>query len=289
MAAKARLMTKIAAILTDFGTLDTYVGTMKAVMLGIAPDLQIVDITHAIGAQNVREGAFALLNSYRYFPPGTVFCAVVDPGVGSARKPIAAQCAGYYFVAPDNGLLSYSLRDLNSEYHAVALDNPKYLLPGASHTFHGRDIFAPAAARLATDPACLRDMGPKLDLILSFPKPQLAYFRQRVTGEVMHIDHFGNIITSIGNLRWQGDDELVLDMLWHEESPALPISAASAKVTIHSHTIHGISRAYYQAPLGAILAQIDSNGFLEICANQDSAADRLDVELGDKVMLRLEP
>ncbi|MDE2821805.1 MAG: SAM-dependent chlorinase/fluorinase [Chloroflexota bacterium] len=280
-------MTKIAAILTDFGTQDTYVGTMKAVMLGIAPELQIVDITHAIGPQNVREGAFALLNSYRYFPGGTVFCAVVDPGVGSARKPIAARCAGYHFVAPDNGLLSYSLFDLDSEYHAVSLENPEYQLPGASHTFHGRDIFAPAAARLASDPACLKDMGPELDRIVTFPKPQLSYFRQRVTGEVMHIDHFGNIITSIGILRWQGDDELNLDPLWNGEVPELRLAAASANVTIHSHTIHGISRAYHEAQLGAILAQIDSNGFLEICANQESAADRLDIQLGDKVMLRL--
>lgn len=103
----------------------------------------------------------------------------------------------------------------------------------------------------------------------------------------MHIDHFGNIITSIGILRWQGDDELALDALWHDEVPALRLSAASANVTIHSHTIHGISHAYYEAQLGAILAQVDSNGFLEICANQESAADRLDVQLGDKVMLRL--
>ncbi len=280
-------MTKIAAILTDFGTEDTYVGTMKAVMLGIAPQLQIVDITHAIGPQNVREGAFALLNSYRYFPAGTVFCAVVDPGVGSARKPIAAQCAGYHFVAPDNGVLSYCLLDLDSEYQAVSLENPEYHLPGPSHTFHGRDIFAPAAARLASDPASLKAMGPKLDRIVTFPKPQLDYSRQRLTGEVMHIDHFGNIITSIGILRWRGADELRLDALWNDEIPALPLSAASANVTIHSHTIHGISRAYYEAQLGAILAQIDSNGFLEICANHESAADRLDIQLGDKVMLRL--
>lgn len=280
-------MTKIAAILTDFGTEDTYVGTMKAVMLGIAPELQIVDITHAIGPQNVREGAFALLNSYRYFPEGTVFCVVVDPGVGSARKPIAAGCAGYHFVAPDNGVLSYSLLDLDSAYHAVSLENPEYQLPGASHTFHGRDIFAPAAAHLASDPARLQDMGPELDQIVTFPKPQLSYSRQRVTGEVMHIDHFGNIITSIGILRWQGSDELILDALWNDEIPSLRLSAASANVTIHSYTIHGISRAYYEAQFRATLAQIDSNGFLEICANHDNAADRLDVQLGDKVMLRL--
>ncbi len=280
-------MTKIAAILTDFGTEDSYVGTMKAVMLAIAPDLQIVDITHAIQPQNIREGAFALMNSYRFFPEGTVFCVVVDPGVGSARKPIAAKCAGYHFVAPDNGLLSYSLDKLAAAYQAVSLDNPAYHLPRASHTFHGRDIFAPAAARLARDPACLKDMGQTLERILSLPVPQLSYTRGRVIGEVMRIDHFGNIITSIGLLRWVDDDELSLDALWHDGSPALRLSAASASVTIHSHSIHGISRAYHEAPLGAALALIDSNGFLEIGANQGNAADLLDVEQGDKVMLRL--
>ncbi len=280
-------MTKVAAILTDFGTKDSYVGTMKAVMLAIAPDLQIVDITHAIQPQNIREGAFALMNSFRYFPEGTVFCVVVDPGVGSARKPIAVRCAGYHFVAPDNGALSYSLDKLAAAYQAVSLDNPAYHLPGASHTFHGRDIFAPAAARLAVDPACLMDMGQKLERILSLPVPQLSYTRQSVIGEVMRIDHFGNIITSIGLLRWLDEDELSLDALWHDGSPALRLSAASAIVTIHSHSIHGVCRAYHEAQLGAALALIDSNGFLEIGANQGNAADLLDVQLGDKVMLRL--
>ncbi len=280
-------MTKIAAILTDFGTEDSYVATMKAVMLTIAADLKIVDITHAIQPQNIREGAFALMNSYRYFPEGTVFCVVVDPGVGSARKPIAVRCAGYHFVAPDNGLLSYSLDKLAAAYQAVSLDNPAYHLPRASHTFHGRDIFAPAAARLARDPACLKDMGQKLERILSLPKPQLSCTRQGVIGEVMRIDHFGNIITSIGRLRRVDDDELSLDALWHAGSPTLRLFAASAIVTIHSHSIHGISRAYHEAPLGAALALIDSNGFLEIGANQGNAADLLDVEQGDKVMLRL--
>lgn len=282
-------MTKIIAILTDFGIEDTYVGTMKAVMLGIAPDLQIVDITHAIQPQNVREGAFALLNSCRYFPEGTVFCVVVDPGVGSRRLPIAVKCAGYSFVAPDNGVLSYSLIDLDLAYDAVSLDKPEYHLPGASHTFHGRDIFAPAAANLAKDPDSLAEMGTELDQIVTFPKPQLSYSGQRIIGEVMHIDHFGNVITSIGVFHWKNDVDLSLDVLWNEEIPTLQLSAANANITIHSHTIHGISHAYHEAQLGATLAQIDSNGFLEICANQESAADRLDVQLGDKVMLRLTP
>ena len=280
-------MTSIVATLTDFGITDTYVGTMKAVMLKIAPDIQIVDITHAIEPQNVREGAFALLNSFRYFPEGTVFCVVVDPGVGSMRLPIAVRCAGYDFVAPDNGVLSYSLLDLDAEYNAVSLDNREYQLPGASHTFHGRDIFAPSAAHLARDSSSHSKMGQSLEQIVTFPKPQLSYSGQRIIGEVMHVDHFGNIITSIGILRWKNEDELVLDVQWNDEVPSLQLRASSTNVTIHSHTIHGISHAFHEAQLGATLAQIDSNGFLEICANNESAADRLDVQIGDKVMLRL--
>ena len=280
-------MTSIVAILTDFGIEDTYVGTMKAVMLKIAPDIQIVDITHAIQPQNIREGAFALLNSFRYFPEGTVFCVVVDPGVGSMRLPIAVRCAGYDFVAPDNGVLSYSLVDPDAEYIAVSLDNREYQLPSASQTFHGRDVFAPTAAHLARDPSSHSKMGRRLDQIVTFPKPQLSYAGQRIIGEVMHIDHFGNVITSIGIFRWKNEDELTLDAQWHDEVPSLLLCASSTNVTIHSHTIHGISQAFHEAQLWATLAQIDSNGFLEICANHESAADRLDVQLGDKVMLRL--
>ncbi len=280
-------MTKIAAILTDFGTRDSYVGTMKAVMLSIDPALRIVDITHAIQPQNVRQAAFTLMNCFRYFPDGTVFCAVVDPGVGSVRKPIAAQCGEYYFVAPDNGLISYSLLQLAREYHVVSLDKPDYHLPATSHTFHGRDIFAPAAAHIASDATRLKDMGPVLERIVALPKPQLSVSSERVTGEVMHIDHFGNIITSIGSLYWMADNELTLDALWQDNRPALRFSAASAHLTIGRHSIHGVSRAYHEARLGAALAQIDSSGFLEVAVNQGNAAQGLDAQLGDEVALRL--
>ncbi len=281
-------MAGIVAILTDFGLKDTYIGTMKAVMLSIAPDLQLVDITHDIEAQNVREGAFALLNSYSYFPPGTVFCVVVDPGVGSARLPIAVSFGDYFFVAPDNGVLSYLLATAHGAYDAVALEAPRFRRPTVSRTFHGRDIFAPAAAHLAQSPNKFPEMGKALESIFTFPAPQLSFGRERLTGEVAHIDHFGNIITSIGKLRWLNEGNLELDPLWHDAFPSMRFAAAETNTTIHSHTIHGISHAYHEAPLGAILAQIDSNGFLEIGANHDNAAERLDVQLGDKIMLKLQ-
>lgn len=280
-------MTKIAALLTDFGTVDSYVGALKAVMLGIEPALQIVDISHAIQPQNIRQAAIALLTSYRYFPKSAVFCAVVDPGVGSARQPIAVRCAGYFFVAPDNGLLSYVLQDLAGSYQAVALENEQYQLPAVSHTFHGRDIFAPAAAHVARDPASLLRMGPKLDKIATMPPPRLSFAGCDLIGEVTRVDHFGNIITSIGDLRWTGADALCFAARWHDELPPLRFSASSALVEIRGQGIRGISRAYHEAPRGGMLALIDSSGFLEIGANQANAAALLKAELGDQVRLRL--
>ena len=284
---KSAVMSNIIAMLTDFGLEDSYVGVMKAVMLDICPDARIVDITHAIQAQNVREGAFALLNSYRYFPVGTTFCAVVDPGVGSARLPIAVKAGGYQFIAPNNGILSYALAAVKTDYQAVTLENPLYHRLPVSHTFHGRDIFAPAAAHIARRRDLPPDMGRELATIFTFPSPQLRFANQRLIGEVMHIDHFGNIITSIGRFTWSNQDELALAALWQGQIPAMRFPARQTHITIHSHTIHGISHAYHEVQPGSLLAQIDSNGFLEIGANHDDAAGRLDVQVGDKVMLKL--
>ena len=280
-------MAKVIAVLTDFGQEDIYVGSMKAVMLAICPTAQVVDITHAIERQNVREGAFALLNSCQYFPDGTTFCVVVDPGVGSSRLAIAVDCGPYRFVGPNNGVLSYALAHLSGDYKAVNLENQRFQADNVSRTFHGRDIFAPAAAHLAQRPEVFASLGGALDAIVSLPLPELSFARQRLIGEVMHIDHFGNIITSIGAFQWATDETLQLSAVWRPDIPPLQLAAADANITIHSHTVHGVSHAYHEVAPGEILAQIDSNGFLEICANQASAADRLDAQLGDKVMLRL--
>lgn len=280
-------MSNVIALLTDFGLEDIYVGTMKAVIVNICPRAQVIDITHAIKPQNVREAAFALLNSYHYFPAGTTFCVVVDPGVGSDRLAVAVKSEQYHFLGPDNGVLSYALAHLGAEYQAVKLETPAFQGDRISHTFHGRDIFAPAAAHLSQRPEVFASMGGDLDKIVCFPMPELSYARQRLTGEVMHIDRFGNIITSIGAFHWMSERELQLTALWSQDIPPLELKASAAHVTIHSHTVHGISHAYHEAARGGIMAQIDSNGFLEIGANQDDAAGRLDAQLGDKVMLRL--
>ncbi len=279
-------MPPVIALLTDFGSDDIYVGLMKAVALRICPGAQIVDISHAIQPQNLRQAAFNLRNCVEYFPSGTAFCVVVDPGVGSARLPIAVRAGGFHFVAPDNGVLSYALNALPGPRPAVQLQKAKYQLPAPSHTFHGRDIFAPAAARLACEPACFSDLGPQLARIVSLPPPELRVESAAAVGEVAHVDRFGNIITSIGLLRWHGDERLRLEPAWDRATPARSLRARAATVSIGGLGLHGISRAYHEAASGQLLALVGSNGFLEIGANQASATDRLGAGLGDAVLLR---
>lgn len=276
--------TIVIALLTDFGAADIYVGVMKGVILSIDPQAQIVDITHSIQPQNVRQAAFALLNSYRYFPEGTVFLVVVDPGVGTDRKPIAIHAGKYKFVAPDNGVLSYVLYELRDAF-AVELSNPTYQLTGVSSTFHGRDIFAPAAAHLGKGVA-LRALGTPLLNPIALPEPQLGINGKRITGEVMHIDHFGNIVTSIGSLRWVAPERLTLNPRFGEFATQ-PIPAATATVELGGVTLTGIRHAFGEAERGELITIVESNGFLEIAVNQGSAVARLDVTIGDRVELQI--
>lgn len=188
---------RVVAIMTDFGLGDSDVGIMKAVIVGIAPDVHIIDITHDVPPQNVPSGAWILSYGYRYYPKDTVFVCVVDPGVGSTRNAIAVHAGDWYFVGPDNGLFSYIYAE-QAVHAAVVLTNPAYHLPQVSSTFHGRDIFAPVGAHLArgvslhelgtpADPATLQriDVGP--------PQRQGPH----IDAHILHIDTFGNLISSI--------------------------------------------------------------------------------------------
>ncbi len=280
-------MSRVVALLTDFGLRDIYVGAMKAVILSICPDARIVDITHAVRRQNIREAAFDLLNSYQFFPAGTVFCVVVDPGVGSARHAIAVESQGYRFVGPDNGVLTYALARLGGDYAAVKLEEPRFWREAPSQTFHGRDIFAPVAAHLARSPRCFAQLGGALEDIVRLPAPELRFARNNLIGEVMRVDHFGNVITSIGRFHWASGATLELSDAWNRANPPLLIEAGQARVSIGAHELRGISRAYHEVERGELLAQIDSNGYLEIAANQGDAAGLLDVKAGDRVALRL--
>ncbi|HBY95291.1 MAG TPA: hypothetical protein DEP84_15285, partial [Chloroflexi bacterium] len=188
----------LIVLTTDFGTADIYVGVMKGVIAGIAPTARVVDLTHEIRPQDVRHGAYSLSIAVPYFPPGTIFVTVVDPGVGSARRPVAIRTGGYIFVAPDNGVLSLVLREAPADA-AVILAERRYQLPQISITFHGRDVFAPAGAHLAAG-VPLEALGPALepaDLVM-LPAPRRFHDEHGVWhGEILHIDHFGNMVTSL--------------------------------------------------------------------------------------------
>jgi len=185
----------VIALLTDFGTRDHYAGTMKGVALGICPDATLVDISHEIAPHDVLSGALELAASYKYFPPGTIFLAVVDPGVGSTRRALAADAGGYRFVAPDNGVLTLVFKEAPPK-RVVEITERRYARPTVSRTFEGRDRFAPAAAWLAKG-IDLSGLGRALTSwhALAVPEPALA--EDRIVGEVLRVDRFGNLVTNV--------------------------------------------------------------------------------------------
>jgi S-adenosyl-L-methionine hydrolase (adenosine-forming) len=187
----------VVAIMTDFGLGESDIGVMKAVIIGITPDAQIIDITHDIPPQNVSLGAWVLSYGYRYYPGGTVFVCVVDPGVGSSRNAIVVHAGDWYFVGPDNGLFSYIYAQ-QVVHAAVALSNPAFHLPQVSSTFHGRDIFAPVSAHLARGVA-LHELGTSLDpqALRRIDVGPPERHGSRIDAHILHIDTFGNLITSI--------------------------------------------------------------------------------------------
>jgi len=282
--------------LTDFGTADGYVGTMKGVILGIVPQARLVDISHEIAPQNLRQAAYVLYTAYPFFPPHTVHLIVVDPGVGSARRPIALRTPVGTFVAPDNGVLSYVIAREQVEA-VVELSDPRYRLSQVSHTFHGRDVFAPAAAHLAAG-VPIAALGPPVDDPVTFPTPRLEIAPDAITGEVLHADHFGNVITSIGQLVWSGD-ELLLEPAFEKGERGQParsnqverghfarLDSGAARVAVAGHEIRGVHRTYAQKARGETLALVGSEGHLEIAVREGSAAQRLGLRPGDEVILR---
>ncbi len=257
----------IVTLTTDFGARDWFVGTMKGVILDINPRARIVDLTHEIPAGDVRAGAFALAASCRFFPPGTVHAAVVDPGVGSERKAIAVQTANYFFVGPDNGLLSWALA--TEQIKAIhTLANDKYFLKPVSQTFHGRDIFAPVAAHLSRG-VPIQKLGPALKGLVRLNWPQPKQSRRAVRGEIVYLDRFGNAITNI--------DAVALRTL----------GKAPVHVRLTGDLPCPVVAFYAALPAGHAVAVLGSTGFLEIAVSGGSAARRLRLRVGDAV--RIEP
>jgi S-adenosylmethionine hydrolase len=253
----------VIALLTDFGTRDHYAGTMKGVALGICPDATLVDISHDLPPQDILGAALELAAAYRYFPAGTIFLVVVDPGVGSARRGIAAEAGDYKFVAPDNGVLTAVL-DEHPPKRVVELTERKYARPTVSRTFEGRDRFAPAAAWLAKGIE-LAALGRSAGAIhhLDIPKPQVD--ADRIDGQVLRVDHFGNLITNVDRRSFDKVADGPLD------------------IRVGSHVVSRVVSTYADVASGEVCALFGSTDHLEIAANGASAAARLDLARGAPV------
>lgn len=255
----------VIALLTDFGTRDHYAGTMKGVALGICPDAVLVDITHDIAAHDILGGALELAASYKYFPAGTIFLVVVDPGVGSKRRGLAAEAGDHKFVAPDNGVLTAVFEE-HAPKKVVELSERKYARPTVSRTFEGRDRFAPAAAWLAKGielGALGRPAGgvQRLDI----PKPSVD--GDRIVGEVLRVDRFGNLVTNV--------DRRTFDRL----------AGAALDIHVGDHSIAKVVSTYADAVDGEVCALFGSTDHLEVAANGASAAALLALERGAPVTI----
>jgi S-adenosylmethionine hydrolase len=260
----------VIALLTDFGTRDHYAGTMKGVILGICPDVTLVDISHEVPPHDVLAGALELAASYQYFPAGTIFLVVVDPGVGSTRRGIAADAGDYKFVAPDNGVLSL-VEDGHPPKRVVELSERRYARPTVSRTFEGRDRFAPAAAWLAKG-VDLGALGRGAGALhrLDVPKPAVESGSGTVLGEVLRVDRFGNLITNI--------DRRTFDAIVRPGGGAL-------EVHVGGHQVQRVVSTYADAQAGEICALFGSTDDLEIAANGASAAALLNLGRGAPVRI----
>ena len=263
----------LVTLTTDFGTRDGYVAAMKGAILSVDPAIRLVDVAHGVAAQDVMEGAFVLRRTIPSFPTGTVHLAVIDPGVGSSRKSIAARLRldhGHaFFVGPDNGLLSLVAPD--GPLEVVELDKPHaWRVPTPSRTFHGRDIFAPVAAHLAAG-ATLADLGSPVTGVQSLRWPLPREDDEGIEGWIVHVDHFGNCITNI---------------------PASSIHALregrSIKVYAGTTLIRGLRDTYSAVPASDPLAVISSDGLLEITVNRGDASALLSLDRGDPIRLLFE-
>ena len=258
----------VITLLTDFGTSDPFVGIMKGVILGINPSARCVDLTHAISPQQIRGGALALRSAVPFFPAGTIHVAVVDPGVGSARRPILIETEKGFLIGPDNGVLSLAATTLQRRC-ARLIENEHFLRPPVSHTFHGRDIFAPAAAHLSRG-AMPAEFGPSLDSTVELVLPAVQSIGSTLRGEVVYVDHFGNLITNIA-----------ADVL--ASFPARKLS-----VTIKATRIAGPVTAYAAVSEGTALAMVGSWGMLEVAVRNGNASQMFAAGPGTPVTVVME-
>ena len=255
-------MTQVPIVLlTDFGIEDGYAASMKGVILSLNPGALIVDLTHEVEPQNIFQAAFLLETVCRFFPPKTIFVSVVDPGVGSRRRILAVKTRHGLFLAPDNGLLTRVLQREKS-YELRAVTNQSFFMKKISHTFHGRDCFAPTAARLAARPARFSALGPRVNdfVRLSVPGPSLR--GKKMEGEILFFDRFGNAFTNI-----------------HQND----LRTSFPQVRVKGKSLGPLRRSYYEVGKGKPIALISSSGLLEIAVNHGSAERKLKLKKGSRI------
>jgi S-adenosylmethionine hydrolase len=258
---------RLITFTTDFGLSDHFVGVMKGVVAGIAPSARIIDITHEITPYNVAEGAFVIAEAWPYFPKRTIHVVVVDPGVGSARRPILAEAGGHFFIAPDNGVLSLVF---DAAPHKVrVISNPKFMRREISRTFHGRDVFAPAAAHLAKGSKTAAFGKLIHDYVRAWSARPTPKGKDSWRGAILKVDRFGNLITNFAAREFAG------------------VGTRPFEMRAGTHRIHRLALTYAETSVGDLFAIVGSSGYLEIAVNQASAATVLGCSAGAPVELDL--
>ena len=258
---------RIITLTTDFGTADHFVGTMKGVILGICPTAQIVDITHEVQPFEIPDGAFTVAQAYSYFPKKTIHVVVVDPGVGSTRRPLLAETAGHYFIAPDNGVLSMVLGAGKLSVRHITYE--RFFLHPLSRTFHGRDVFAPVAAHLASGIQAAR-FGKRIDdyLRLDFDQPTRTG-KNVWTGSILKVDRFGNLATNLHIKEFPG------------------VNTQPFELRAGLRTISRLALTFTECEPGEMFVIVGSSGYLEVASNQGSAAKTLGCGAGSPVQLTI--
>ncbi len=269
----------IIALLTDFGISDPYVGIMKAVITTINPGARLIDLGHQIPPADIQRAAFQIWQAARDFPPGTIFLCVVDPGVGTDRKAIYLQVNDQVFIGPDNGLFSYVIQ--NQESSAWELSNLDFQIKNPANTFHGRDIFAPAAAH-----ASLGTVGPDFGLKVSepirLPQPVFIRDKNKITGEIISFDQFGNLFTSLGYFSSEG--EKLECSSWIDSERFSILQPSHLKILVNDLPLPFVS-TFASISIGSCAGLIGSTRLLEIVANQASARSILNLEVGSNFSL----
>ncbi len=269
-------------ILTDFGDRDPFVGIMKGVMRGIAPQAALVDLTHKIPPGDIRRAALALWQAVPFFPAGTICLTVVDPGVGTNRKAMIAQSGGYTFVGPDNGVFTFVLGE---DARAWELTNPDLALPSPGTTFHGRDLFSPAAAHAANGVPPER-FGPPILEPVRLPAPRLeSRSPGEIAAEILHADHFGNLLTSLGRFARRGEGRWQFTP-WVGALPARELELHQTRLTLPDGQTLPWVQTFGEIPAGQCAALVGSSGLVEIVANRQSAADLLGLRGGETITLK---